>query len=303
MNPSIQGVTVAAVTPHRNRGDEVDVASLLDLIDFLSEAGVQAIALLGSTGEFLHFKAEDRIRLVYMAVKRSRVPIVVGVSHSTLDGAVELGREAISAGAAALLVMPPYFFRYEQDDIREFYLRFAAQVGTGAGTLLYNIPAFTSPITTDTAGQLLSTGLFLGIKDSSGDIDYFRRLNALSDRSRFDLLIGHDRVFAAARQRGANGVVSGIASAVPELLLGLERAIERGDTARTEVLDRRVQEFITWIGRFPTPLAVKVAVSERGIKVGPSAFPLSPATKRGVEEFREWFRAWLPVVQKESENV
>jgi dihydrodipicolinate synthase/N-acetylneuraminate lyase len=90
---------------------------------------------------------------------------------------------------------------------------------------------------------------------------------------------------------------------VPELLLGLERAIERGDTARTEVLDRRVQEFITWIGRFPTPLAVKVAVSERGIKVGPSAFPLSPATKRGVEEFREWFRAWLPVVQKESENV
>ena len=52
-------------------------------------------------GEFLHFKAEDRTRLVYMAVKRSRVPIVVGVSHSTLDGAVELGREAISAGAAA----------------------------------------------------------------------------------------------------------------------------------------------------------------------------------------------------------
>ena len=47
------------------------------------------------------------------------MPLLAGVGHSSLDGAVELGREAVGSGAAGLLLMPPYFFRYNQDDIRE----------------------------------------------------------------------------------------------------------------------------------------------------------------------------------------
>ena len=154
MMGGLSGVIAAAVTPHTKRGDEADIGATLDLIDFLCKAGVQGIALLGSTGEFVNLNYDDRVRLVYLAVKRSRVPVLAGISHSTLDGAIALGREASAAGAAGLLLMPPYFFRYGQAEIREFYLRFAAELDHAAPIYLYNIPLFTSGIASETAGEI-----------------------------------------------------------------------------------------------------------------------------------------------------
>jgi dihydrodipicolinate synthase/N-acetylneuraminate lyase len=297
---SIGGVIVAAVTPHREKCHEADVSATLDLVDFLAAAGVNGIALLGSTGEFLHLAFEDRIRLAQMVVKRSRVPVLVGVAHSTLDGAIELGRDAASAGAEGLLLMPPYFFRYGQEEIREFYLQFAAAVGGMTRIFLYNIPAFTNEISVETAASLLRTGLFAGIKDSGGQYGYFERLLGVSLEKPFTLLIGNDRIYTRARPRGAHGIVSGVACAAPELLVALEQAIAMNLPATVERLDARLQEFIAWHDQFPTPVIIKTAVGERGLKIGPLASPLGPAGQRRLDEFREWFRAWLPDVQREA---
>src|SRR5688572_31493399 len=97
------GIHVAAVTPHRREGHQADLSATLEMIDYLGAAGVAGITLLGSTGEFLHLTTEDRTHLVRFAVKRSRVPVIAGVSHSTLDGAVALAEQASAAGAAAVL--------------------------------------------------------------------------------------------------------------------------------------------------------------------------------------------------------
>src|SRR5579862_873989 len=174
------GVFAAAVTPHRLEGHEADIAGMLELIDFLARSGVQGTVVLGSTGEFPHIKVTERARLVQFAVKRSRVPIIAGVSHSTLDGALELASEAITSGVAALLLMPPHFFRYDQADVAEFYRRFSVEIGrTNVPILLYNIPQFTSGIPFETVRQLIDSGRYAGIKDSSGDREYFHHLARL----------------------------------------------------------------------------------------------------------------------------
>ena len=67
-------ISVAAVTPRPNLGYEADMAATLELVDYLCAAGVHGIALLGSTGEFLHLNPEHRAHLVRLAVKRSRFP-------------------------------------------------------------------------------------------------------------------------------------------------------------------------------------------------------------------------------------
>ncbi len=297
---AIGGVYVAAVTPHRDKSYEADVGATLELVDFLAAAGVDGIALLGSTGEFLHLAFDDRIRLVQLVAKRTRVPVLVGVAHSTLDGALELGREAAAAGAAGLLLMPPYFFRYSQEDIHEFYLQFAAAMDKTARIFLYNIPAFTNEIAIDTATALLGTGLFAGIKDSGGQYGYFERLLAVSKETPFTLLVGNDRIYSRARQTGAHGIVSGVACAAPELLVALEDAIAKNLTAKVERLDTLLREFIDWHDKFPTPVAIKTAASERGLKIGPLASPLSLASQKLLDQFREWFLAWLPLVQREA---
>jgi 4-hydroxy-tetrahydrodipicolinate synthase len=293
MMAAFSGVIAAAVTPHGKRGDEPDIGATLELIDFLCAAGVQGIALLGSTGEFINLNFDDRVRLIYLAVKRSRVPVLAGVSHSTLDGALALGREASAAGAAGLLLMPPFFFRYRQPEIREFYLRFAAEMSHGAPIYLYNIPVFTSLIASQTAVELLATGRFAGIKDSSGDWEYFSALNRHKHENRGTLLVGHDAVFAPARKAGADGVVSGVACAVPELLLALDRAIQQQADAEAARLDARLHEFLDRIERFPTPFAIKAALGVRGHKTGHPPVPLARETQTALDEFREWFKTWL----------
>src|SRR5580658_897434 len=110
----LTGVFASAITPHRAGNPEADFSGALDLFDFLAGAGVKGISLFGSTGEFLDYSFPERQRLVYLGIKRSRVPLIAGVSHSTLTGAVQLADEAVSSGADALLLMPPFFYRYAQ---------------------------------------------------------------------------------------------------------------------------------------------------------------------------------------------
>jgi dihydrodipicolinate synthase/N-acetylneuraminate lyase len=289
----MQGVHAALVTPRRDSGNEIDVSAALELVDFACRSGLDGIVLLGTTGEFIHFDLAERVKLMRLAIKRSALPVTVNISHSSLGGAVALAREAASCGAAALLLMPPYFFRYEQAEIEEFYLRFAAEAGVSLPVLLYNMPAVTTPLELDTLLRLLATGRFVGVKDSSGRM-------AARTQTPFVILIGDDRIYTEARLEGADGLISGVASTLPELLLGLANAIRSSAIQKRDRLEARLHEFIAWAARFPFPLALKEAASMRGLKMGAPACPLAPATAARLEQFREWFQGWLPVVLEEA---
>ena len=293
------GIYAAAVTPRRRGLQEIDLGATWELIDFLCSHKVDGIVFMGSTGEFAGFSIEERIRMIGLAVKRSRVPIWINVSHSTLDGAIELAEAASNGGAAGLLLMPPYYFRYRQDEILAFYRAYAATVRVNIPTYLYHIPLFTSGISLPVASELLKDHSFTGIKDSSGDWDSFAGLKRLYDETPFALLAGNDGLFAKARAQGAPGGISGVASALPELLVALNRNVVAANSERVALLDGRLREFMDWLEFFPTPVGVKEAAILRGIKCGDHAVPFSPAQEIKREEFRAWFKAWLPVVQKE----
>jgi len=295
----LEGVNTPLVTPHRS-GSRPDLDGLKRLLDFAVEGGVRAVCIGGTTGEFVHFSQEDRRQMVQVAVAHSRVPIIAGITHATVEGTLELAQGAASAGAAALLVMPPYFFKYGQDDVREFFLCIAAGAPPGLPLFLYNIPAFSNEIATDTSRVLLESGRFAGIKDSSGSFDQFLRLRALRSHHPFTLLVGDDKIFTEARVQGADGVVSGVAGVIPELLLAIDRAVTGNAVGRAQTLDRRLREFIAWLDRFPAPYGIKLALLERGLPVGPESVPAGPARQKLAEQFRQWFRGWLPAVLEEA---
>src|SRR5258708_8779162 len=102
----LAGVLVAAVTPRRAQEHSIDLAATLEMIDFLGNSGVNGIALLGSTGEFVHFPLDDCRHMLNFAAPRSHGPLLVNVSHSTLDPAIELARSASGARVAGALLMP-----------------------------------------------------------------------------------------------------------------------------------------------------------------------------------------------------
>jgi 4-hydroxy-tetrahydrodipicolinate synthase len=299
----LAGVFASAITPRNPNSQDPDISGSLDLLDFLAGAGVAGIALFGSTGEFLNYSFTERQRILYLGVKRSRVPLIAGVSHSTLAGAIQLADEAISSGADALLLMPPWFYPCSQLEIEEFYTRFAAETSDVIPILLHNTPHFTSKLEFETVRKLMDTGRFAGMKDSSGDCSFFERLVSLKRERPFALFNGSDRMTAQALRAGADGIISGSACAIPELMVGLGRSIASGDENQARALNDQLAEFVQWIERFPFPVGIKRAVELRGQKSAAPLTPLAPGTRQALEEFSAWFRTWLPQMRKAAAHA
>lgn len=285
------GAMAAVIAPRRENGHTIDISLALDILDFVNERGVKGVAVLGATGEFIHYDFEERMRLALMAIRRSRSPVLVNVSHSTVEGAVHLARHATESGAAALLLMPPHFFRHSQDDIIAYYAKFARQTTGRAPTLLYNLPFFTTGMDAATACTILETGEFAGIKDSSGNTQIFDALHALRQKLPFRLLLGNDRLLASHRAL-ADGVISGCASGIPELITAIDRAAVRGDEAALARRGALLDSFIRQIEPFPTPFGVQLAVAARGFPKAAPPLPVGPEAQRLAGEFAEWFRGF-----------
>jgi dihydrodipicolinate synthase/N-acetylneuraminate lyase len=289
-----KGLYAALLTPRKAGAPDADVAALLDYIDRVVDAGVSGLALFGATGEFIHFDIEERIRVSHLAIRRSRVPVLVNVSHSGLAGVLALSESAISAGAAGLMLMPPYFYRYGEDDLNCFYKSAMSAIGNQVPIYLYNLPQFTNAISANLARELLTLPPIAGIKDSSGDLPFFDSLKVLRAQQSFSLLIGNENVYFHERVSGADGVVSGIAAALPELMVALEHAIAAKDLDRAHHLNARLKEFLLWIEQFPATVAIKQTAALRDWIKSDLAFPLSAESKSQLSAFGNWLRDWLP---------
>jgi len=298
-NPALHGVVAACLTPRRNGEPLVDLAALLEIVDFLGTSGVDGIVLFGSTGEFVHFETADRARALTLAAKRSRCPVFANVSHSHLDGALALADEAAGAGAAGVLLMPPIYFRYDPETVRQYFLDFLKAADGLLPAYLYNIPMFATAIEVETAVELIGAG-YRGIKDSSGNAGYFQRLVEACGSSGAALVTGSELLYGRFRSTGASGVVSGIASAVPELVVSYDKALSAGDEAAASRARARIAEFIAWFEEFPTPMIIREAAKLRGLPAGDAASPLGQGLRARMNEFRAWFPEWWKGVRAVS---
>ena len=202
----------------------------------------------------------------------------------------------MEAGAAGVLLMPPYFFHYSDDQIFAFYQEFIKVIDGSIPVYLYNMPFFTNAISASLVQRLLATGAFSGIKDSSGEWSLFKAVRSVREKVPFQNLTGNDRIYAKARAEGADGIVSGVAAAVPEMMVALDRAVLARNSTKIRVLDDQLQQLLKYLSKFPAPIATKQAAMARGWKVGNSSVPLDKETLAGLSEFQSWFEKWLPPV-------
>jgi len=292
----MHGVYVALATPRKPDAIEADCSVLLEYIDKIVEFGVDGLVLFGSTGEFVHFDIEERMRVLSLAIKRSRVPLTVNISHSSFAAAVDLAENAVEAGAASILLMPPYFFRYSDAQLFSFYQQFVKQLNGVIPIYLYNIPFFTNPMSATLLRDLLSTGAFAGIKDSSGEWPLFEAIQSVRGQVQIQNIVGNDGMYARARAAGADGIVSGVAAAVPELMIALDQAVLSGDQPRIQLLDGYLAQFLKFLHQFPATIAIKQGAVARGWKLDHAALPFDAETLAAISDYRNWFEQWLPAV-------
>jgi dihydrodipicolinate synthase/N-acetylneuraminate lyase len=115
------------------------------------------------------------------------------------------------------------------------------------------------------------------------------------NRTALSLIVGNDAMYADGYRLGADGLVSGIAAMAPELILSLQQALTAGRPVSAHQF--LLQECISWLDRYPVPVAIKLACGFRGLNTGELAVPLSPAQQELIVPYREWFGDWMARVR------
>jgi 4-hydroxy-tetrahydrodipicolinate synthase len=286
----LDGVSAAVLTP-RTETDAVAEDQFRHSLYFLLARGIRSFALNGATGEFC-LTTPPRLKRILAHVSTItdfEGQFVVGIGTPAYATSVELGRMAADAGAKAVLLPMPYFFPYEQADLRAFVSRVADALSIPV--LLYNLPQFTSGIAPQTSLRLIREhGNVAGIKDSSGSLETLRLLTAEGvDCCR---IVGSDSALGPALVEGVtDGVVSGVACVLPELIQRLFAAgVSAPASVEFQVANSHLEAFIEEINLLPVPWGLKVVSEERQLGPATFALPVAPERQLQIDQLRTWYR-------------
>ena len=237
MNSPLAGVLPPLVTPLKDR-DTLDVGGLERVIEHVLGGGVHGLFLLGTTGEGTSLSYRLRREVISAACRqvKGRVPVLVAVSDTAFVESVALARHAGEAGAAAVVIAPPYYMPEGQPELREYLEHLLAELSLPL--FLYNMPPLTKvPFELETIRWAMDQPRILGIKDSSGNMVYFNRVREMLDRRpEWSLFVGPEELLAESLLLGAHGGVSGGANIFPKLYVELFAASRRGDLERMRAL-------------------------------------------------------------------
>ncbi|MET8991019.1 dihydrodipicolinate synthase family protein [Nonomuraea wenchangensis] len=223
--PRFRGVVPPIVTPLTTEG-EVDAASLERLVEFLIEAGVDALFALGSSGEsaFLTDSRRDRALAVVIGTAAGRVPVLAGCIETTTPRVIERAEIAAKLGADAVVVTPPFYARVHPAEVDRHFR--AVKAAVEVPLLAYDVPVSVhTKLTVEQTLTLAADGVIDGVKDSSGDDVGFRQVVlGTSGMPGFSALTGHEVVVDAMMLAGADGAVPGLANVDPHGYVRLLRA-------------------------------------------------------------------------------
>lgn len=231
------GVIPPMVTPLKSR-DELDCAGLERLIEHILEGGVHGLFLLGTTGEAPSLSYRLRRELLERACRQvaGRVLVLVGITDTAFVESVNMARCAADAGARGVVLAAPYYFPAGQEELLEYLQHLVPELPLPM--FLYNMPSTTKLVfEPQTVRRALDIPGIVGLKDSSGDMIYFHRLQRmLRDRTEFSLLVGPEELLGETVMLGGHGGVNGGANLFPQLYVELYDAAVAGNRDRVEAL-------------------------------------------------------------------
>jgi len=268
--PLYRGIVPPLVTPLEDR-DKIDRPGTQRLLEHVIQGGVSGIFILGTTGEApsLSYRLRrDFIQLVTEIVA-DRVPVLVGITDTSLVESLKLAEFAKESGADAAVLSTPYYFPAGQTELIQYIADIVESLPLPL--MLYNMPSLTKVwFEIDTLRILTRHEQIVGVKDSSGDLKYFQQMLQLKEvRPDWSMLIGPEHLTTEAILMGGDGGVNGGANIYPQLFVDLCQAAMSRDVQQIDVLNQRVDRLqqIYTVGKYASRFikATKCALSIHGI--------------------------------------
>jgi 4-hydroxy-tetrahydrodipicolinate synthase len=255
------GSIPALVTPFREH--RLDEPAFRRLVDWQIENGSSALVPCGTTGEASTLSNAEHHRVIEVCVEQAagRVPVIAGCGSNDTANALLHMTFSKKSGAAAALVVAPYYNRPSQAGLLAHFSYLAERIDLPI--VLYNVPGRTvTDLQPETVCELARRfpGRIVGIKDASGDLSRVvdHRMGIGKD---FCQLSGDDELSLPANAAGAVGCISVTANVAPKLCAEFQQACADNDYVRARELNDRLYPLHYAMFEDASPGPVKYALS------------------------------------------
>ena len=279
------GSGTALVTPFT--ADQVDYGAWRRLVEGQLARGVDALVVLGSTGEAATVTPQERGKLISVAVSLAagRVPVIVSAASNCTRSAMELAQNARELGADGILLSPPWYNRPKPDGIREHFFR-VAEAG-GLPVIAYNVPSRTCVnLSAALMGELARHPLIRGLKEASSDAAHISEMLAQVGEG-IAVYAGNDMNILPIMAQGGRGAITVAGNLVPEAMTALTHAMLREDLDSARRVLGRIAPLLMALGREVNPGPIKQAMSMRGLCEAVMRLPLTPVSEKTCQELEQ----------------
>lgn len=243
MKKTLHGIVPPIVTPLLDN-NTLDLKGLSNLIEHVIKGGVHGIFILGTTGEAQSLSFDLRAKMIEETSKilKGRLPLLVGISDTSVADSVALAKIAKENGADAVVSAAPYYYATGQPELAEFYETLIPQLPLPI--YLYNMPSHTKvSFAPETIKRIAKDPKVIGFKDSSANGAYFQSVcYELKDRKDFALFVGPEEMMAEVVLLGAAGGVNGGANMFPKLYVDLYNAAKENNLEKVRELQEKVMQ-------------------------------------------------------------
>ena len=273
--PLFTGCAAALVTPFRKDGS-CDEDAFVHLIQMQIDACMDAIVLLGTTGEASTLTMHERERMISLGVKtvNKQMPVIVGTGANDTAKSIELTQQAHSLGADGCLCVTPYYNKTTQTGLIRHFTAIADS--TPLPILLYNVPTRTGMnIHPDTAKVLSEHHRVCGIKEASGDAGLSAEILHKTD-NKLPMYAGNDDLILPLMAQGACGAISVIANILPLQTRSITTACLNGCYQEARSAHNALFPLIKVLFSQVNPIPIKAALSSLGLIENILRLPLIP---------------------------
>ena len=271
-----KGSFTALITPFD--GDSVDYDAFARFVEFQIQSGTHGLVPVGTTGESPTLDHDEHARVVEtcIAAAKGRVPVIAGAGSNSTKEAVDLARHAEKAGAAAVLVVTPYYNKPTQEGLYQHFK--AVNDAINIPIIIYNIPSRSViDMSVATMARLFKLPNIAGVKDATASPVRASQQRLILGET-FNQLSGEDATALAFMAHGGHGCISVTSNAAPKLCADFQRACLAGDYKKALELHDLLMPLHEALFVETNPGPVKYAVSRLGLCKADTRLPLAPIT-------------------------
>ena len=273
--PLFTGCATALITPFLPDGS-LDEPALRRLIAMQVEAGMDALVLLGTTGEPCTLTMQERERIINIGLEEvhGAMPVIVGTGSNDTRKAISYARQARELGAQGQLCVTPYYNKATQAGLIRHFV--AILSSCDLPMILYNVPGRTGMgITAETAQELCDHPGVVGLKEASGDASLAAEILSRTSGA-LHVYCGNDDLILPLLAMGAVGAISVLSNVLPMQTRALTHACLSGCTQQAQAAQQALLPLIQALFSQVSPIPVKAALSMMGIIHDELRLPLTP---------------------------